>query len=44
MEKCDDANEIGVHLVEESVAKHEDLPLPWIIALGDNTPTLAQSC
>lgn len=44
MEKRDDTNLIGMHLVEESVAEHEDLPQPGIVALGDDTTTLTQRC
>lgn len=44
MEKRDDTNQIGMHLVEQPVAEHEDLPQPGIVALGDDATTLAQRC
>ncbi len=44
MEKRDYANPIGMHLVEEPVAEHEDLPQLGIVALRNDTPALAQRC
>jgi len=44
MQKRDDLDQVGVHLVEQPVAKHEDLTQAGIVALRNDTAALAQGC